>query len=207
MLLIALITFLFTSLLFPVATTWGTFLHAAGPAHVLVIVSALLAFDAGIVRLAARLAWTRPMTWVGPMLGVFGSAMFSIILLPTLGTNARTWEATFAAIDARMAAVGRPLDDAAGPVITNFPIWMADTLGVRALALPDETPGDVLSLANDPRFAGTHLVIVIGDEHGDWPAILDEPVADADCFREIDLGAPTLESPVGAVRAFEIVCP
>ena len=37
-----------TSLLFPVSTTWGTYLHAAGPAHVLLIVSALLALDAAI---------------------------------------------------------------------------------------------------------------------------------------------------------------
>ncbi len=50
-LLLSVITFLFTSLVFPVATTWGTFLHAAGPAHVLLIVSALLALDAGIARL------------------------------------------------------------------------------------------------------------------------------------------------------------
>src|SRR6185436_15531873 len=41
--ILSVTTFLFTSLLFPVSTTWGTYLHAAGPAHVLLIVSALLA--------------------------------------------------------------------------------------------------------------------------------------------------------------------
>ena len=32
-------TFLVTSLVFPVSTTWGTFLHAAAPVHVLLVVS------------------------------------------------------------------------------------------------------------------------------------------------------------------------
>ena len=36
--LLSITTFLVTSLLFPVSTTWGTYLHAAGPAHVLLIV-------------------------------------------------------------------------------------------------------------------------------------------------------------------------
>ena len=44
--IVAFATFLVTSLVFPVATTWGTFLHAAGPAQVLLVVSALLALDA-----------------------------------------------------------------------------------------------------------------------------------------------------------------
>ena len=48
---LAATTFLVTSLLFPVATTWGTFLHAAVPVHVLLIVAALGALDGGIERL------------------------------------------------------------------------------------------------------------------------------------------------------------
>jgi hypothetical protein len=207
-LIVSLITFLFTSLVFPVATTWGTFLHAAGPVHVLVIVAALSAFDAALVRVAARRAWTKPMTWVGPALGIAGSALFSILILPSYGANGRATEATFEAIGARMAAVGHPLDDAAGPIITNFPIWMAETLGVRALALPDETPADVLDLARDPRFGGAHLLIIDGTEHGAWPAVLDGDDPDAACFREIDIANPgSSEDILAETRAFEIVCP
>ena len=40
--LVSLVTFLITSLVFPVATTWGTFLHAAGAIHVLLVIAALL---------------------------------------------------------------------------------------------------------------------------------------------------------------------
>ena len=39
--LLVLVTFAFTSLVFPVATTWGTFLHAAGPVHVLLVIAVL----------------------------------------------------------------------------------------------------------------------------------------------------------------------
>jgi hypothetical protein len=45
LLLVAIMIFLVTALVFPVSTTWGTFLHAAGAIHVLLIVSALLALD------------------------------------------------------------------------------------------------------------------------------------------------------------------
>jgi hypothetical protein len=43
LLIVSAAIFLITSLLFPVSTTWGTFLHAAGAVHVLLIISALLA--------------------------------------------------------------------------------------------------------------------------------------------------------------------
>ena len=63
-LLVAVATFVVTSLVFPVATTWGTFLHAAAPVHVLLIISALGALDAGLARLGRRLGWTRPVAWL-----------------------------------------------------------------------------------------------------------------------------------------------
>ena len=88
-LILSVITFLVTGLLFPVATTWGTFLHASGPVNVLIIVSALLALDAGIARLGARQGWTRPVAWLGPTLGIFGSLLFSVALLPIFGAQSR----------------------------------------------------------------------------------------------------------------------
>ena len=208
-LLLSVITFLFTSLVFPVATTWGTFLHAAGPAHVLLIVSALLALDAGIARLGARLGWTRPVAWLGALLGVFGSALFSIALLPSFGEGSRSTAALYEELGRRMAVAGHPLDATAGPVITNFPIWLAESQRIPALALPDESPADVLDLAHDPAFPGTHLLVVVGDSHGRWPAVLDSSTEGADCFREIDLGAPAADrvDPLADVRAFEVVCP
>src|SRR6185436_15548069 len=69
-------TFLVTSLVFPVSTTWGTYLHAAGPAHVLLIVSALLGLDAFIAWVGVRRGWTRPVAWLGAALTVSASLLF-----------------------------------------------------------------------------------------------------------------------------------
>ncbi len=205
----SLVAFLVTSLVFPVATTWGTFLHAAGPVHVLLVLSALLALDAGIARLGARLGWTRPVAWLGGALGVFGSVLFSVALLPSFGDGSHSTADQYRELARRMAAVGHPLDASAGPIITNFPIWLAETPGVRALALPAESPSDVVDLASDPAFAGTRLLIVIGHDHGGWPAVLDRPGPAVDCFHELSLGAgPSgVTDPLADVRVFEVACP
>jgi hypothetical protein len=207
--ILGLITFLVTSLLFPVATTWGTFLHAAGPVHVLLVLSALLTLDAGIARLGVRLGWTRPVAWLGALLGVFGSILFSVALLPSFGEGSRGTAQLYEELARRMATIDRPLDASAGPVITNFPIWLAETPGVRALALPAESPSDIVDLASDPAFEGTRLLIVIGKDHGGWPGVLERPGTDVDCFHELSLGpGPAgVTDPLADVRAFEIACP
>ena len=98
-----------------------------------------------------------------------------------------------------MAAAGHPLDATAGPVITNFPIWLAESQRIPALALPDESPTDVLDLAHDPAFAGTHLLVIVGEGHGRWPAVLDTATDGAACFRELDLG-PGPSGPTRSAR-------
>src|SRR5206468_2931823 len=50
LLILGALTFGATTLLVPVSTTWGTFLHAAGPVHVLLIVSCLVGLDLLIAR-------------------------------------------------------------------------------------------------------------------------------------------------------------
>ena len=74
---VSIVTFLVTSLVFPVATTWGTFLHAAGAIHVLLIVSALLALDGLIARVGSIRGWTRPVAWLGPTLTIASGILFS----------------------------------------------------------------------------------------------------------------------------------
>jgi hypothetical protein len=208
LLVFSALTFLATSLLFPVATTWGTFLHAAGPVQVLLVVSAMLALDAAVAWLGRRLGWTRPIAWLGPAMGIFGSVLFTLVFIPSFGAGSRATADLYTELGRRMAAAGHPLDAAAGPVITNFPIWLAEVTGADALALPEESPADVLDLA--ATFPGTRLLIVMGDDHGRWPAVLDGSTDGADCFRELDLGAPSsglATDPLADTRAFEIVCP
>ena len=204
--LVGAMAFLVTSLVFPVATTWGTFLHAAGPVHVLLIVSALVALDSGIARLGARLGWSRPVAWLGALMGIFGSVLFSVALLPSFGAASRGTAERYETLASQLAEAGHPLDGSAGPVITNFPIWMAETQRISALALPDEPPRDVLDLA---RTFKASLVVLLDAETAHWPADLDEGVDGATCFRELPLrgSAGTAASDAGATRAFEIICP
>jgi hypothetical protein len=105
-----------------------------------------------------------------------------------------------------MAAIGEPLVAQARPVISNFPIWLAETQGVPGLALPNEPPSDVLDLAR--RF-DARLVVLAAAQHGQWPAVLETGAADAECFRELDLGPGPAGSsdPLADVRVYEIVCP
>ncbi len=204
--LFSVIVFLFISLVFPAATQWGTFLHAAAPVHALLVISGLLALDAGIAALGRRLGWTKPIAWLGPAFGIFTSALFSIVLLGSFGDGSRTTATLYRELAARMAAVGHPLDASAGPVITNFPIWMAETQRIPSLALPDEPPADVLDLAG--HFSGTRLLVLIEPEGKHWPADLGARAPRSECFRPLDLGrwpGPGRD-PLGDTTAYEIVC-
>ncbi len=193
------LVFLVTSLLFPVATTWGTFLHAAGAVHVLLIVSCLLALDALIVRIGRFRGWTRPVAWLGPALTVFGGLLFTLAVLPAFGADSRATEVRYTELRTRLASAGLPLS-ADEPVITNFPIWLSETADVPALALPDEPPGSVVDLARS--FSGTRLLVVEGTEHRHWPADLDAGSPGSECFREVDL--PPLPTSGGARSGLRI---
>ncbi len=206
---VSVVTFLVTSLLFPVATTWGTFLHAAGAMHVLLIVSALLALDGLIARVGVIRGWTRPVAWLGPTLTIASGLLFSVGLVG-YANQATDVARRYELLADRMAAVGRPLDASAGPVITDFPIWLAEARRIPTLALPDEPPTDVVDLAK--AFPGTRYLVMSSDEHGRWPAVLaDTTTPGVNCFHELDLGpAPTDPADARALaktRVFEIGCP
>jgi hypothetical protein len=204
--LVSALTFTVTSLLFPVATTWGTFLHAAGPVHVLLIVSALFGLDALIARVGRLRGWTRPVAWLGATLTVAGAALFSIALLPSFGAGSRETANRYVALEAEMAAAGLPLRDI-GPVITDYPIWLAETTGARGLALPDERPASVLALA--AAFPGTRTLVIHGGQHEVWPAILDAGGPGTECFDEVPLGTPDdprLAAALEGTRVFRVVC-
>ena len=203
---LSLVTFLVTSLLFPAATQWGTFLHGAAPVHVLLVLSGILALDAAITLLGRRMLWARSVTWVGAVGAIAVSLMFSVTLLPGYGQSSRDTARHFDELGARMAAIGRPLDRTAGPVISNFPIWMAETRRIPALALPNESPEDVLDLAR--AFPATHLLVIVGRASDHWPADLETRQPGSDCFTPIDLGAygGTGDDPLADTRVYDIRC-
>ena len=200
--LFSVVTFLVTTLVFPVATTWGTFLHAAGPIHVLVLVSAVLALDALFERLRASRSWTRPVAWLGGVLAVGASLLLTGALLPGNAAADDQLAQRYAQLPGALAAAGAPLPTDGTPVITDAPMWLSTETGVRAIALPDETPGDVLTLAN--QFSA-RLVIVDANNEGQWPEILDQEEPGAECFQIVPLSVPD-GSPLVDVVAFRIVC-
>ncbi len=206
LLVFSLVTFIATTLLFPVATTWGTFLHAAGPVHVLLVVSCLLALDRLIGAVGRRRGWTRPVAWLGPALAIFGSLLFSVALLPSFGGGSQAAATQYRVLRSALADAGHPLDGRT-PVITDFPIWMAEAERQPALALPNEPPANVADLAD--RF-GAHLLVLLSPERGRWPAILQTDTAKAACFRPVALPQPsdaTEREAIADVRVWDIACP
>lgn len=201
------VTFLVTSLVFPVATTWGTFLHAAGPVHVLLVVSALLALDRGFAALAARRGWDRPVAWLGAALGIGSGLLFSTVLLTAFGAGSADTARTYDELGARMRAAGHPLDAPGLRVIGNFPIWLAETQDVAALALPDEPPADVLDLA--ATFPGTRYLVLTAPEGEHWPQDLEAGAPGSECFVPLDLGAWAGDGPdpLEDTTVYEVGCP
>ncbi len=204
---LGLITFLVTSLVFPVATTWGTFLHAAGPIHVLIVISTLVALDAALAVLGNRLGWTKDVSWLGATMGVASSVLFSVVLLSGFGSGSRETAALYAELGSRMASSGHGLDDPGVRLMSNFPIWTAETQRRSTLALPDEPPTDVLDLA--AAFPGTRYLILTSPESDHWPADLQAARPGAECFVPLDLGAHTGggADPLASTTVYEIGCP
>jgi hypothetical protein len=206
--LFAMVTFLVTSLVFPVSTTWGTFLHSAGAIYALLIVSCLVALDAFIAWIGRLRHWWRPVAWLGPALATAVAVPLMFVSVAALDRGADGTRASYEALPAALDRAGVPLADNA-PVITDNPIWLAETAHVTALALPQESPDAVLALA---RHFGSKLLIVVQTEgDGEWPAVLDRGGSGTQCFREVLLtdnsGKYPLEgSPLYRIRAFRIVC-
>ena len=212
----SIITFLIASLLFPVSTTWGTFLHAAGAIHVLLVISALLVLDAVIGWVGARRGWTNPVAWLGPAFAIAGCLLFSAVLLPSEGRAGRETGDRYAALAAALSAPGSSgggssagIDLAAeqGPVITDFPIWFAEATRHHALALPNESPESILDLARsfDPP---ARLLVVSADNTGVWPAAILSGAPGTDCFVPLELpDPPDHPGALSDFLAFRIRCP
>ncbi len=200
----SVLTFVATTLFFPVATTWGTFLHASAAVQVLLVLSALLALDGLIVAVGRRRGWTRPVAWLGPALGITAGALFTATFLPGFGRDGDATRDEYAALPAALAAAGVPIAPGAGPVITRFPIWLSEATGVRALALPDEPPAAVLDLAR--AFPGTRLVITAADTDGVWPEIAGTDPIGIQCFEPVSL-ASSGTAALDDVAVFRITCP
>ena len=180
----------------------------------LLIISGLGALDAVIAAVGRRLGWTRPVAWLGALLAVFGCTLFSATLLPGAARDARDTARLYELLAPAMAEAGAPLDGA-HPVISDFPIWLAESARVSTLALPNEPPASVLDLAQDPRFGAEWLLLRDQEtapgqvEPALWPSVLDGGDPAAACFTEVALPIP--DDPTDAallrdMRLFRIGC-
>lgn len=205
----SLITFAATTLLFPVATTWGTFLHASAAVQVLLLLSALLGLDVLLAAVGGRRRWTRPVAWLGPTLAIAAGALLTSVLLPGFGRDGNRVQARYAALPAALAEAGVAVEPGNAPVITDFPIWLAEETGIRTLALPDEAPESILDLAR--QFPGTALVISSDLGGGRWPEIALADPTGIRCLEPVPLpgqrGPNNGEDPLAGIRVFRIVCP
>jgi len=200
------LTYATTSLLFPVATVSGTFLHAAGATYVLLAFSCLVALDALVVRIGRIRHWTRPVAWIGPGIAIAAIVPLCLISVTTLSLEANDARIRYDALPSAMTRAGVPLT-AADPVITSNPIWLAESARVRTLALPQESPESVLALAH--RFGAT--ILIVTDDGRPWPGVLRDRGSGASCFKEVvltDNSGTNVQagSPLAGIHVFRIVC-
>ena len=189
------LTFAATSLLFPVATLWGTFEHASGPLLVGLAVAAVIGGDAFVAWLVKRRGWQRQNAWLAPFALIALTIPLAAFQLVSASRQAADEQAQIRSIAVQLpAALAAAGVAAEAPVITDRPIWLSDSLGRPALALPDESPNVVLRLARD--FGARSVVIV--EERGAYPGALRDP-ANASCFTELP--------PVGGASAAFVIHP
>jgi hypothetical protein len=177
------ITFLVIGLVFPVATLWGTFQHASGPLLVALVVLAGLGLDALLACIRHLRGWSRENAWLAPLATL-------ALTVPIAALAVTLTAAGAASEERRMEAVAAAVDRAEGPVITDHPMWVADALGVPALALPDEPPANIVRLAQE--FGAGWLLVL--DTRGRYPAVL------------LDAPSPCLvEEPMTSVEGAHLV--
>ena len=205
--ILALLTFAITSLAFPVATESGTYIHAAGPAFVLLAVGCMAGLDSLVAAVGRLRGWTRPVAWLGPAFAIATLVPLAAVSVAAVSGGARDVATDYELLPVVMERAGVPLADA-GPVITDFPVWLAESQRVPALALPEESPASVLDLAR--RF-GSHLLLLRTGDDREWPAILGTDAEYGRCFQEVPLAGSSVDDArplsAGRFRVYRIVCP
>jgi hypothetical protein len=164
------LTLAVTTVLFPVATLWGTFEHASGPLLVALAGAAVIGGDAFVAWLVRQRQWQRTNAWMAPLALVLLTLPVSAFQLSSASAHAteqaRIVAGIAAAVPAYLDQAGVPQD---APVITDHPVWLLRALGRPAVTLPDEPVAAVLDLA---RHFGARAVIV-AYTRGAYPGALE----------------------------------
>lgn len=169
-----LLVFVSTMVLFPVATLWGTFMHASGPLLVALGVVAALGGDALLARISAWRDWDRTNVVIAPIALLSVALLFTVLQVRLFGAQAAETQQRYEALAQSLAVAVRDPDRATpATYITDHPMWLADATGGQTIALPDEEIDSVIELG---RVFGTDWVVVV-DERGRYPEALLDPAA------------------------------
>jgi hypothetical protein len=172
----AALTFASTMLLFPVATLWGTFMHASGPLLVALIVLAALGGDALLARISALRGWEKPNVILAPIALLAVAGVLAFFQIRVFSDQSHETEDRYAALGTALSAVSTQVGgEVPATLITDHPMWLADALDGTAVALPDEEPASIIALS---RLFDAPWVVVVG-ERGRYPGALLDPGARA----------------------------
>jgi hypothetical protein len=184
----ATLTLLADTLVFPVATLYGTFLHGSTP------VLALLAIGAADLALRAA-RWTAARR-AGAALSELGATVVVAWCLVGTAVGARDYAAWANQVAARYAALGEALATTVEPgsvAVATHPSWVWREAGYPAVVLPTEDAASVLSLAAAYRAS----VVIVDGADGTWP----DAAAATSCLTPLEL--PAAASPI---KAFRVAC-
>jgi hypothetical protein len=184
------LTFLVTSLLFPVATLSGTFLHASGPLLVGLAICAALGGDALMARVSQVRGWPRPNVIVAPIALLVLVASLAALQVAVAARQASEVGDRVRQVAIALEQLGEVATTDGTParptvLMSDHPMWLADATGQPVIALPDEAPEAVADLAG--HFGAAWLVVF--DEHGRYPdALLTEGPATCLAARPMQVG-------------------
>ena len=182
LLIFGALAFAATTLLFPVATLWGTFEHASGPLVVGLIVAAAAGADAFVARVRSWRHWPRSNAWLAPAALMLVTLPLTALQVSAADTQASNREQLITKL-AESAPVTLEADgvDPLAPLIGDRPVWLSEALGRPVIVLPDEPPSDIIRLARDL----SAQAIIISEPRGTHPAALRSDAAGAACFVEL----------------------
>ncbi len=168
LLLSGTLTFLASAVLFPVATLWGTFLHASGPLLMGCIVASVLGVDAGMARVSLKRRWAKVNVIVGPVALLALAIPVAIVQLASVSDSAVTMERRIEAVRFALRATA---DDPTPLLMSDHPMALAWVLDRPVMVLPDDPPTTLGELARD---TGVRLLLVF-DDVGRYPDALLVP--------------------------------
>jgi hypothetical protein len=118
------LTFVTTVLLFPVATLWGTFMHASGPLLVAMIVVSVLGGDALLARISVARRWEKPNVILAPVALIAMAGLLAGFQLVAFATQAQAAKERYDGIVRAIGMVAtRDAVEVPATVISDHPMW------------------------------------------------------------------------------------